>query len=110
MMPTGHLSGLEESEHNKLASLAHSLQVPFSLRSQELKQDLAQTLVPAVNSVKEVHRIIDQTVDKKFFQGMSMFDDACVKMEAMTIRERDELESSCLETQVCLRAYTYALL
>ncbi|KAL0946765.1 hypothetical protein HGRIS_012940 [Hohenbuehelia grisea] len=92
-----------EADRDKMVALAESLQAPFDNHAHILKQDIAKTLVPTVKRVKQAHRTVAEKIDQEFGQGLVLFDDACQKMEAMTMREEDELKTIYLSCRTKLQ-------
>ncbi|KAF5389903.1 hypothetical protein D9757_003590 [Collybiopsis confluens] len=94
----------QESEDTvKLASLAESLQTPFSHQSKELLDEIADTLVPAVNTVKRGHQILNEKVDETFALGILEFDEACKTLETATISSHNEIKKSYHASQARVR-------
>ncbi|KAF5387003.1 hypothetical protein D9615_001572 [Tricholomella constricta] len=77
---------------DKHDTLVESLQPAFHHRSRELKKEIAETFVPTVNRVKRLHKKIETDVDRTFEKGISIFDQTCKDMEALAIKDHDELE------------------
>ncbi|KAF8831087.1 hypothetical protein HHX47_DHR1000282 [Lentinula edodes] len=98
----------QEHEDVKLSSLADSIQAAFSVHSKELLDDVADTLVPAVNLVKHGHQVLNDQVDDSFALGVLEFDEACKKLEAVTISSHNELKKAYRTSQVVLRQWIYA--
>ncbi|KAJ3931207.1 MAG: hypothetical protein NXY57DRAFT_241497 [Lentinula lateritia] len=90
----------QEHEDVKLSSLADSIQAAFSVHSKELLDDVADTLVPAVNLVKHGHQVLNDQVDDSFALGVFEFDEACKKLEAVTISSHNELKKAYRTSQV----------
>ncbi|KAJ4483083.1 hypothetical protein C8J55DRAFT_454035 [Lentinula edodes] len=89
----------QEHEDVKLTSLADSIQAAFSVHSKELLDDVADTLVPAVNLVKHGHQVLNDQVDDSFALGVFEFDEACKKLEAVTISSHNELKKAYRTSQ-----------
>ncbi|KAH7873618.1 uncharacterized protein C8R40DRAFT_1253664 [Lentinula edodes] len=89
----------QEHEDVKLSSLADSIQAAFSVHSKELLDDVADTLVPAVNLVKHGHQVLNDQVDDSFALGVLEFDEACKKLEAVTISSHNELKKAYRTSQ-----------
>lgn len=98
----------QEHEDVKLSSLADSIQAAFSVHSKELLDDVADTLVPAVNLVKHGHQVLNDQVDDSFALGVFEFDEACKKLEAVTISSHNELKKAYRTSQVVFRQWMYA--
>jgi hypothetical protein len=88
------------STDDKLESLVNSLQTSFDLEGKEVKKDIAETLVPTVNRVKALYRVLDDKVDTDFGKGLLAFNKACKDTEAMAINEQDELKQAYIASQV----------
>ncbi|KAJ3712269.1 hypothetical protein C8R42DRAFT_559301, partial [Lentinula raphanica] len=89
-----HIGNEQDSEYVKINSLADSIQAAFSVQSQDLLDDIADTLVPAVNCVKHGHQVLNNQVDHSFAVGILEFDEACKKLEAITITSHNELKKA----------------
>ncbi|KAJ4487697.1 hypothetical protein J3R30DRAFT_3787019 [Lentinula aciculospora] len=89
----------QESEDVKLRSLADSIQAAFSVHSKVLLDDVADTLVPAVNRVKQGHQVLNDQVDDSFALGVLEFDEACKKLETVTITSHNELKKAYRASQ-----------
>ncbi|KAJ3902854.1 hypothetical protein F5879DRAFT_198670 [Lentinula edodes] len=89
----------QEHEDVKLSSLADSIQAAFSVHSKELLDDVADTLVPVVNLVKHGHQVLNDQVDDSFAVGVLEFDEACKKLEAVTISSHNELKKAYRTSQ-----------
>ncbi|KAF9030821.1 hypothetical protein BDZ89DRAFT_1064381 [Hymenopellis radicata] len=84
----------DESDDEKLVQLVDSIQTSFSKYSKALLGDVADTLVPAVNHVKQAHHILNERVDRDYGIGILDFNEACVKMERLTISEYEEVHNA----------------
>ncbi len=82
------------SDDEKLVQLVDSIQTSFSQHSKALLGDVADTLVPAVNHVKQAHHILNERVDRDYGAGILDFNEACVKMERLTIAEYEEVHNT----------------
>lgn len=91
----------DQSEDDKLCTLIESLQTPFSQQSKELLGDVADTLVPAVNSVKRAYHALNEESDVTYGSGLLLIDEACKKVEAVTIRQQDAVTDEYQASQVC---------
>lgn len=76
------------------------LQPSFDLHGREVKKEIADTFVPTVNRVKKLYRVLDEKIDISFGKGVLVFNDASKQMEAMAIKEQDELKDAQAMTQV----------
>ncbi|KAF7793251.1 hypothetical protein EIP86_004361 [Pleurotus ostreatoroseus] len=79
-----------------LAALAEKLRAPMSARSQQLKQYMAETVVPVIQRVRQVHETLDE-------EGLLTFDEMCKRVEAMALRTEDETKTVYLESQKTMR-------
>ncbi|KAG7092599.1 hypothetical protein E1B28_008942 [Marasmius oreades] len=98
MMHDGR-SADEESEDLKLCSLAESIQDSLSLYSKELIDDIADTLVPAANRVKQAHEVLNREMDGEFAEGLQSFVQGCHQMEDVTIRESKRVREVYCDSQ-----------
>ncbi|KIK59555.1 hypothetical protein GYMLUDRAFT_44513 [Collybiopsis luxurians FD-317 M1] len=90
----------QQSKHNiKLISLVDSLQTSFTHHSKDLLDDIADTLVPAVNTVKRAHQILHHQVDDGYALGILEFDEGCKKLEAVTISGHNEIKKAYVASQ-----------
>jgi hypothetical protein len=89
----------------KYSALADSLQVPFTAAGNELLQDVAHTLQPAVQSVIDAHDALKKRVDPMFATGLLSFDDACKALEALSIDENRALQHAFTATEVRSRVF-----
>ncbi|KAF9469353.1 hypothetical protein BDZ94DRAFT_1152023, partial [Collybia nuda] len=81
----------EEDKDEKMDHLANSLQNSFDLCGKDLKKEIAETLVPTVNHVKALYRVLEEKVDMSFGKGIILFNNACKEAEVMAIKEQDDL-------------------
>ncbi|KAG5642885.1 hypothetical protein DXG03_001927 [Asterophora parasitica] len=88
------------TEGRKHDALVDSLQPAFDHRSRELKREMAETLVPTVNRVKGLYDKIGSDVDTTFGKGILVFNQACKDMEALAIKDHDELKHAWGVAQV----------
>lgn len=56
----------QQSDRDRLISLANDLEAPMQAKGKLLKQDLARTIAPVAKKVKEVHAALEQKVDVAF--------------------------------------------
>jgi hypothetical protein len=90
----------KQSDSDRLDSLVDSLKEPFEAKGRQLKKDLAEIFVPAVNEIQRVYRVIDTSVDHDFGKGITIFNGACKEMEAATLAEYDQLTEAYEQTRV----------
>ncbi|THU82894.1 hypothetical protein K435DRAFT_690636, partial [Dendrothele bispora CBS 962.96] len=90
----------EQYSDEQLTSLADSIEDSLMLHSKELSEDAAETLVPAVNRVKQAHQALKVNADYTFGAGVLEFDEACKTMEAVTLNEFDELKELYRDTRL----------
>ncbi|KAH9950261.1 hypothetical protein B0H21DRAFT_724041 [Amylocystis lapponica] len=93
----------EKDEQEELVALANKLKAPMSAQGAALKQYLANTLVPVVTRVKEVHGILEDEVDLAFGTGILTFDEVCKKVEAMALRDEVELKVAYMDSQSSMK-------
>ncbi|ESK88035.1 hypothetical protein Moror_10776 [Moniliophthora roreri MCA 2997] len=89
----------EDSEREQLSSLAESIQVVFSCSSKALIDDIADTLVPAVNRVKLAHQVLNTEMDSYTKRGIQDFDEGCRKMETVTLADTDNISDAYCQAQ-----------
>ena len=77
-----------------------SLQAPFEAKRDELKQEIAQTFVPAMRHVHGLHKVLNERVDVTYGKGLKFFNDACKDLEAATLAEYQELVDAYEKTRV----------
>ncbi|KAJ7343201.1 hypothetical protein DFH08DRAFT_746644, partial [Mycena albidolilacea] len=87
----------------KYSALADSLQAPFTAAGNELLQDVAHTLQPAVQSVIDAHDALKKRVDPMFATGLLSFDDACKALEALSIDENRALQHAFTATETRIK-------
>ncbi|KAF9817844.1 hypothetical protein IEO21_03186 [Rhodonia placenta] len=92
-----------EDEEEDLAQLANRLRAPMAAQGAIMKKYLADTLVPVLTRVKEVHGLLEDKVDLAFGAGILTFDEVCKKVEAMALRDEDDLKTAYTDAQ---QAYT----
>lgn len=90
----------EEDKDEKMDHLANSLQNSFDLCGKDLKREIAETLVPTVNHVKALYRVLEEKVDMSFGKGIISFNNACKEAEIMAIKEQDDLARAYAMTRV----------
>ena len=71
------------------------LQPSFDAHGRALKKEIANAFVPAVNNVRILHQVLDDEVDVAYDKGAVDLNDACKALEAMAIKEQDELKDAC---------------
>ncbi|OBZ69325.1 hypothetical protein A0H81_10944 [Grifola frondosa] len=89
----------DEDEEEELSALAHKLKAPMAAQGAALKQYLANTLIPVVTRVKEVHGVLEDKVDLAFGTGLLTFDEVCKRVENMALHDEDELKTAYIESQ-----------
>ncbi|KIP08904.1 hypothetical protein PHLGIDRAFT_34773 [Phlebiopsis gigantea 11061_1 CR5-6] len=65
----------EHSDTEELAALADKLKGPMSTQSQQLRRYMAETIVPAIQRVKQVHDTMEEEVDMAYGTGLLAFDE-----------------------------------
>ncbi|KAI0929041.1 hypothetical protein AcW1_006095 [Taiwanofungus camphoratus] len=88
-----------EDEQEELMALVDKLKAPMSAQGAALKQYMVETIVPVITRVKEVHGALEDKVDLAFGTGLLTFDEVCKKVEAMAIRDEDELRTAYVDCQ-----------
>ena len=78
------------------------LQPSFDAHGRALKKEIANTFVPTVNNVRILHHVLDDKVDVAYEKGVVDLNDACKGLEAMAIKEQDELKDACERSKVGL--------
>ena len=92
--------------------------------SDQLKQYLAHTLAPAARQVKSVHKSLEEKVDVGFgcvqlplsglltfdahiFSiGVLSFDDACKKMEQVSLHDEEDIKHAYMQSQVNILSWS----
>ncbi|KAK7054647.1 hypothetical protein VNI00_003110 [Paramarasmius palmivorus] len=82
-----------------MSSLAESIQDAFSNHSKELLDDIADTLVPAVNRVKHAHEVLNKEIDGTMKKGLEAFEEGCLKMEDATLGDYDKVVEAYCQAQ-----------
>ncbi|KAL6301784.1 hypothetical protein BKA93DRAFT_738023 [Sparassis latifolia] len=89
----------EDDEDEFLLALVNKLKAPMSAQSVSLKQYLADTLLPVITRMKEAHETMEDHVDLAFGTGILAFDEVCKKLEAIALRDEDELKTAYMDSQ-----------
>ncbi|KAG6832075.1 hypothetical protein H0H92_005497 [Tricholoma furcatifolium] len=93
------LDAQSDPEDDNYDDLVDALQPAFDERSRELKREIAETLVPTVNRVKGLYEKIATNVDGTFGKGIIGFNNACKGLEALCMRDEDELKDAWARMQ-----------
>ncbi|CCM02238.1 uncharacterized protein FIBRA_04319 [Fibroporia radiculosa] len=88
-----------EDEDEKLIALANKLKAPMSAQNTAMKQYLAETIVPVITHVKELHGTLEDKVDLAFGAGVITFDKVCKKVETMALHDEDDLKVTYADVQ-----------
>ncbi|KAJ2934950.1 hypothetical protein H1R20_g2188, partial [Candolleomyces eurysporus] len=88
-----------ESDQDRLDLLVDSLQAPLDAKRAELRQEIAQTFVPAMRHVHGLHKVLSERVDVTYGKGLKFFNDACKDLEAATLAEYDEIVDAYEKTR-----------
>ncbi|KAG6910291.1 hypothetical protein DXG01_011688 [Tephrocybe rancida] len=88
-----------EPEDHGYDDLVDALQPAFDERGRELKREIAETLVPTVNRVKGLYERISTNVDEGFGRGIIIFNNACKELEALAMRDEDEIKDAWAQLQ-----------
>ncbi|KAJ6630559.1 hypothetical protein B0H10DRAFT_2427682 [Mycena sp. CBHHK59/15] len=91
LLQDGH--GAAADPDAKLTALADSLHTPFAAAGRGLLTDIAHTLQPAVQRVTAAHRAT-RAADASFATGLLAFDDACKRLEAVSLGAHDALHTA----------------
>ncbi|KAK0196847.1 hypothetical protein F5146DRAFT_1013167 [Armillaria mellea] len=95
-----HDGRVEPDDDENVFKLIDSLKHSFTRHSNILVDDIAQTLVPAVNRVKEAHHVLNTRVDHDFGEGLWGFHGTCKKIELATLKDTDEVQEEYEAAQV----------
>lgn len=79
------------NEEEDVAQLIEALEDAFSKTSKHMYKDIADTLVPTVNRVKKVHRVLDETVDSEMNKGFKQLEQVCHATEDRIVNDQVEL-------------------
>ena len=111
----------EQDEEERLIALVESLRGPMAAHGATLKQYLKDALLPAYNSIKAAHSVLDDKggcipgytrvngrplsrccilVDLAFGAGLLTFDEVCKKVERIALGDENELKTTHAESQV----------
>ncbi|KDQ11652.1 hypothetical protein BOTBODRAFT_448469 [Botryobasidium botryosum FD-172 SS1] len=71
-------------------------------RAAELKQDLTDVLVPAMDRIRLVHDHLEQTTEVDYATGVVECDQACDELFATSMTDLEELRVAMEESQVIL--------
>ncbi|KAL1743462.1 hypothetical protein HDZ31DRAFT_65001 [Schizophyllum fasciatum] len=85
-----------DARHAEILEQLHKL---FRDQDYALVDDMAKTLVPAVDTVKQCHAHAKEEIDDTFARGMSEFNEACKTLEAVTVEDLTLLRQSYKETK-----------
>ncbi|KAG6896822.1 hypothetical protein C0992_005863 [Termitomyces sp. T32_za158] len=89
-----------EPEDDKYDELVNLLQPAFNDRGRELKREIAETLVPTVNRIKDLYGQISSKVDDNFAKGIVTFNNACKELEMLAMRDEDDLKDALTQSKV----------
>ncbi|KAK7693806.1 hypothetical protein QCA50_003378 [Cerrena zonata] len=64
-----------------------------------MKQHMKDTVIPAIQQVKTVHETLDEDVDLAFGTGLLAFNEVCKRVEAMAVRDEDEIKERYIQMQ-----------
>lgn len=95
-----HFGSASEPEDDKYDVLVDMLQPAFNDRGRELKREIAETIVPTVNRVKDLYGQIDSKVDENFSKGIITFNNACKELEMLAMRDEDDLKDALAQFKV----------
>ncbi|KAG8939120.1 hypothetical protein FRC00_014163 [Tulasnella sp. 408] len=85
--------GLDNSDDalEELLACADELQGPMSAKAKELQQDLIDTLVPAMDHIRIVHGLLENTVEAKYIEAVLEIDKAADEYQEKAVECRAEL-------------------
>ncbi|KAG8946487.1 hypothetical protein FRC04_011663 [Tulasnella sp. 424] len=85
--------GIDNSDDalEELLACADELQGPMSAKSKELQQDLIDTLVPAMDHIRIVHGLLENTVESKYTEAVLDIDKAADEYQEKAVQCRAEL-------------------
>ncbi|KAG9045722.1 hypothetical protein FS837_005770 [Tulasnella sp. UAMH 9824] len=85
--------GLDNSDDalEELLACADELQGPMSAKAKELQQDLIDTLVPAMDHIRIVHGLLENTVEAKYIEAVLEIDKAADEYQEKAVQCRAEL-------------------
>ena len=66
----------------------------------EIKKEIAETFVPTVNYVKKFFKLLNEKVDTSMARGLLGFNNACKDVEALAMKELDDLKDAQAAAQV----------
>ncbi|KAK0239863.1 hypothetical protein EDD85DRAFT_465758 [Armillaria nabsnona] len=95
-----HDGRVEADDDENALKLIDSLANSFTRYSNNLVDDIAQTLVPAVRHIKETHHVLNTRVDEDFGKGLWEFHETCKKMELATLKDAEEVKEEYEAAQV----------
>ncbi|KIY43523.1 hypothetical protein FISHEDRAFT_52922, partial [Fistulina hepatica ATCC 64428] len=84
----------EESVEHSHDKLVESMQTHFSEQGYKIIDEIAKTLVPAVDKVKKCHRFHEEVIDVIYGQGILTFDSASKAVEMAALKEDETLRNS----------------
>lgn len=93
----GSASEQEDDNYDEIVDL---LQPAFDDHGRDLKREIAETLVPTVNRVKDLYGQIDSKVDVSFAKGIITFNNACKELEMLEMRDEDDLKDALAQFKV----------
>ncbi|KIO32490.1 hypothetical protein M407DRAFT_18541 [Tulasnella calospora MUT 4182] len=85
--------GIDNSDDalEELLACADELQGPMSAKAKELQQDLIDTLVPAMDHIRIVHGLLENTVEAKYIEAVLEIDKAADEYHEKALQCRAEL-------------------
>ncbi|KAI0820231.1 hypothetical protein BC628DRAFT_1398746 [Trametes gibbosa] len=89
----------ELDEEDQMLELVQKLKAPMAAQGVELKQYLADTVLPAYSRIKDVHGVLEDKVDLEFGAGLLTFDEVCKKVERIALKDEDEIKAAHIQSQ-----------
>ncbi|KAH9848870.1 hypothetical protein C2E23DRAFT_785223 [Lenzites betulinus] len=89
----------EMDEEDQMLELVQKLKAPMAAQGVELKQYLADTVLPAYSRIKDVHGVLEDKVDLEFGAGLLTFDEVCKKVERIALKDEDEIRTAHTQSQ-----------
>lgn len=110
MLFTLLLSNFKDDGSEDWTDLLESLQIAFDEDCVELKKDIAQAFVPAVNRAKTCYRMFDEQ-DEAYGKGVLMLNTTLKDYEIMSVATEDKLKEahSLAQVRVSVCAYIASL-
>ncbi|ETW86300.1 hypothetical protein HETIRDRAFT_246983, partial [Heterobasidion irregulare TC 32-1] len=98
-----HDRGIEDSESPAPSALVDKLGPAFARSSKRAKQDVVDSLLPAMRRIRTVHEKLSEDTDRGIAAGVLEIDNACKHFEEVQLQREEELSRALSETQVRLK-------